>query len=62
MSLASIISSESASHTLAIGEPLPPTITGPPTNQTVLAGSNVTINRALGGKSNGSSSRICWPS
>ena len=43
MSLATIISGNAASHTLAVGVPLPPVITSQPTNQTVVAGSNVTF-------------------
>jgi alpha-tubulin suppressor-like RCC1 family protein len=43
MSLANIISGSVANHTLAVGVLLPPVITSQPTNQTVVAGSNVTF-------------------
>ena len=43
MSVATVVSSGSANHTLAIGVPLAPVITGQPASQTVLAGSPVTF-------------------
>jgi alpha-tubulin suppressor-like RCC1 family protein len=43
MSLANVISGNSADHILAVGVPLPPVITSQPASQTVLAGSPVTF-------------------
>jgi len=49
MLLANIVSGESALHSLAIGLPLPPVITSQPTNQTTMAGSNITFTVAASG-------------
>ncbi len=49
MSLANLASGPSALHTLAVGMPLPPAITVQPTNQTVSAGSEVTLSVGAGG-------------
>ena len=49
LSLSSVISQSSACHTLAVGEPLPPVISGQPVSQTVVAFSNVTFSVAADG-------------